>query len=508
MDGFFDNLGAGLAAVAGVTPLLMIAVGVAAGIVIGVLPGLSPAIGVALMLPATYGLAPEPALMLLVSVYLAANYGGSITAIAINTPGTPGAVATTFDGYPLTRKGKPRLALDTSLWASFFGGLVGAIALILFAVPLADVALELSSYEYFALAAFGLTVIAALAGEDPAKGFIAAALGLLFVTVGYDTQLPFSRFDLGLPELADGIPFIPALIGLFALGEVFHRVEVAGRDRAAAAEADAPEGADRLTGARLWSLKRVMLKSSLLGTLIGSVPGAGGTVATFIAYNEAKRTSRKPEDFGEGSLEGIAAPESANNASVGGALIPLMTLGIPGSASTAVLLGALMIHRLAPGPQLFEAEPGLVYGVFLSLFVANAFMLLFGRLGARLWVRVIAAPREILYPLIVALSVIGSYSVESSLFHVALCVGFGVLGWILKRADYPTAPVVLGLVLGRMIEENLTLSLVKGGWAGFLDRPVALVLLALTVLAFALPAVRRARRRRDAKARSHPAESS
>ncbi|PIE20056.1 MAG: C4-dicarboxylate ABC transporter permease [Proteobacteria bacterium] len=501
MEGLVDNLAAGLAAVAGVTPLAMIAVGVAAGIAIGVLPGLSPAIGVALVLPATYGLAPEPALMLLVSVYLAANYGGSITAIAINTPGTPGAVATTFDGYPLTRRGQPRLALETSLSASVFGGLVGAVALVLFAAPLAEVALHLSSYEYFALAVFGLTVIAALAGQDPAKGFMAAALGLLLVTVGYDTQLPLSRFDMGVAELSGGVPFVPALIGLFALGEVFFRVEVAARERAspapAATVATAGAGEARLTRRRLWGLKGVMMKSSLLGTLIGSVPGAGGTVATFIAYNEAKRASREPETFGGGSLEGIAAPEAANNASVGGALIPLMTLGIPGSASTAVLLGALMIHRLAPGPQLFEAEPGLVYGVFVALFVANAMMLVMGRLGARLWLRVIAAPRALLYPLIVALAVVGCYFVERSLFHVALGLGFGVLGWLLKRADYPTAPVVLGLVLGRMIEENLTLSLVKGGWAGLLDRPVALMLLGLTALAIAIPLIRRTRRGRS-----------
>jgi len=488
--GVFNDLWLGLQEFGHFMPIMMMFVGVIIGIMVGVLPGLSPSIGVALMLPVTFGLDPISALVLLVSVYLSSNYGGSITAIAINTPGTPGAVATTFDGYELTKQGKPLHALKTSLTASTIGGLVGTIILILFSVPLATLALSFESYEFFALGVFGLTIISSLAGKSPLKGFISSGIGLLLITIGFDTELPFSRFSMGIPDLADGIEFIPALIGLFALGEIFYSIEK-GDNLKKAAQAKKVDLSQTLPVKQLLKLKTLMLKSSVIGTLVGCIPGAGGTIATFIAYDNAKSSSKNPEKFGKGSLEGVAAPEAANNGSVGGALVPLLTLGIPGSASTAVLIGALMIHKLNPGPELFDKEPGLVYGVFISLFFANIFMFFVGLLGNKVWIKIIAAPKSLLYPIILALSFIGSYFIQNSVFDVGICIAFGILGWFLKRGDFPTAPVVLGLILGKMIEENLRLSLVKGEWIDFFTRPGSLIIILLALVSFFLPYIKK-----------------
>ncbi len=487
--GIFNDLWLGLQEFGQFLPILMMFIGVIVGILVGVLPGLSPSIGVALMLPVTFGLDPISALVLLVSVYLSSNYGGSITAIAINTPGTPGAVATTFDGYELTKQGKPLQALLTSLTASTIGGLIGTIILILFSVPLASLALSFESYEYFALGVFGLTIISSLAGKSPLKGFISSAIGLLLITIGFDTQLPFSRFSMGIPDLADGIAFIPALIGLFALGEIFYSIEKGGSlESQKTAKVNL---SDKLSWKELFKMKYLMLKASVIGTLVGCIPGAGGTIATFIAYDNAKSGSKHPEKFGKGSLEGVAAPEAANNGSVGGALVPLLTLGIPGSASTAVLIGALMIHKLNPGPQLFDKEPGLVYGIFISLFFANIFMFFVGLLGNKLWIKIIAAPKSLLYPIILALSFIGSYFIQNSIFDVGICIAFGILGWLMKRGDFPTAPVILGLILGKMIEENLRLSLVKGEWLDFFTRPGSLIIIILALVSFFLPYIKK-----------------
>ncbi len=489
----------GLIEIFSLTTLLMIIIGVIIGICVGVLPGLSPSIGVALFLPLTFYLSPTNALVLLVSIYLSSNYGGSITAITINTPGTPGAVATTFDGYELTKKGKPGLALGTSIFSSTVGGIVGTIILILFTRPLAAIALRFESYEYFALGVFGLTIVSTLSSKNTLKGFIASALGLLIVTIGFDSQLSFSRFSFGWSELQDGISFIPALIGLFALGEIFYSIEKAKKDKWVSQTLS--KEVPKLK--QYWKMRKVILKSSVIGTLIGSIPGAGGTIATFIAYNEAKRSSKHPEEFGTGSLEGVAAPEAANNGSVGGALIPLLTLGIPGSASTAVLLGALMIHRITPGPNLFQSKadgghPEIIYGLFISLLIANVFMFFLGRFGNKLWIRITGVSKNIVFPIIIALSFIGSYFLEGSMIDVVFCFGFGLLGWLLRRNDFPTAPVVLGLILGRMIEENLRLSLVRGPISLFLGRPISIVILILAIVSFIWPFLKAKKNKKEA----------
>lgn len=481
-----SNLIDGFGYLAGWMPIMVILAGVIFGIMAGVMPGLSPSIGVALLVPFTYGMDPLLALILLAAVYSASNYGGSITAIAINTPGTPGAVATSFDGYPLTKQGKPGLALGISIISSTAGGIIGTIILILFSVPLAKFTLKFGPPEYFSLALLGLTIVSSLSSENYLKGFIATAIGLLLTTFGMDPFTGYLRFTFGVAELADGFTFIPALIGLFALGEVFINLEKFDPVKKAV---------QKLSGKlptlkEVWSLKRIIAQSSLLGTLIGTVPGAGSAIATFIAYNEAKRTSKHPEKFGHGALEGVAAPESANNASVGGALVPLLALGIPGSASTAVLIGALLLHGLVPGPELFIKHADIVYGLFASLLLANVFMLVLGIFGRHLWVKIISASKAILYPIIMALSFIGSYSVNNSLFDVGTCLGFGVLGWILKRYKYPTAPVVLGLILGFMVEANFRRTMIMGDASIFFTRPFSLIMLTLAIASFGYPIIK------------------
>ncbi len=482
----FNHLLDGINLLIGWEPILIILIGVMLGILVGVLPGLSPAMGVALLVPFSYGLPPLYALILLVSLYSAANYGGTITAIAINTPGTPSAIVSTFDGYPLTQRGEPGKALGTSVVASTVGGFFGTIVLIFFSVPLAKAALSFGPAEYFALAIFGLTITSSLSTGNYVKAFIATLIGLLLNTVGMDPFTGYLRFTFGIPELADGFNFIPALIGLFALGEIFLKLEKGW---------EVKKGLQKLSDKmpkfkELWKIKRAILQSSILGTLIGVVPGAGATIAAFIAYNEAKRGSKHPEEFGKGSLEGVAASGAATSGSVGGALVPLLTLGIPGSAATAVLIGALVLHGLTPGPELFKGDAPIVYGIFASMLIAYSAMFFFGFLGNQLWIKIIKAPKSVLYPIILAIAFIGSYSVGNSMFDVWSCFGFGILGWLLRRNGFPTAPVILGLILGFLAETNFRRALLMGDATIFFTRPISLILLILAAASLFYPIIK------------------
>jgi len=477
------HLISGFAALFHWTPLAIILGGVLMGILVGVLPGLSPAMGVALLVPFSYGMSPLNAMIMLVALYSAANYGGTITAIAINTPGTPSAIVSTFDGYPLTKRGEPGRALGASVMASTVGGILGALVLVFFSEPLAKAALHFGPPEYFALAIFGLTIISSLSRGNYIKAFIATLLGLLLNTVGMDPFTGYLRFTFGIPELADGFSFIPALIGLFALSEIFLSIERADKTK---------QLMKKISGKmpklkEMWAIKRAILQSSFLGTAIGVVPGAGATIAAFIAYDQAKKTSKQPESFGDGALEGVAASGAATSGSVGGALVPLLTLGIPGSAATAVLIGALMLHGLTPGPELFKNKALIVYGIFASLFIAYFFMLFLGILGNQLWIKIISAPKALLNPAILAIAVIGSYSVGNSMFDVWSCLGFGFLGWLLRRYDFPTAPVILGLILGFLAETNFRRALLMGNGSIFFTRPVSLAMLILALLSLFWP---------------------
>ncbi|TVQ28238.1 MAG: C4-dicarboxylate ABC transporter permease, partial [Wenzhouxiangella sp.] len=476
----FESLLGGLGTVVALAPLLTIVAGIVLGILIGAMPGLSPSMGVALMVPFTYGMSPTLALILLVGIYIGSSYGGSITGIMVNAPGTPSAVVTAIDGFALTRQGKPALALGTSIVASSVGGMFGTLILILFSVPLAAAAVRFHPSEYFAFALFGMATIATLAGDKWGKAFIAMMVGLLIATVGTDPISGAERFTFDKTALSDGFMLIPALIGIFALSEVFRGIEK-GEMRL--------EKLGKVTDrwprfAHYWKLKWVTLRSGAIGTLVGVFPGAGATIGSFISYGLAKRFSRHPEQFGQGSPEGVTASEAADSGSVGGAMVPLLALGIPGSATTAVLIGAMMIHDLTPGPQLFIRNPEMIYAIFAAMLIAQFVLLIVGMAGGRLWVMVAHIPKELLYVLITMMALIGSYAVRNSLFDVFACLGFGLLGWILRRYGYPLAPVILGLVLGSIAETNFRRAIMMDGFSVFFTRPLTLTLILLALASF------------------------
>lgn len=478
-----ESLAFGFGTLMGWQPILVIVVGVAVGIVAGAMPGLSPSTAVALLVPFSYTMSPALAVILLVSIYIASNYGGSITAVLINTPGTPAAAATAIDGFPLTMKGQAGKGLGMSLIASTLGGIFGTIILIMFAVPLAKLAIKFHPADYFALAIFGLTTVGSLGGGNVAKAMVAVLVGLLINTVGLDPISGVSRFTFGASQLYDGFNVIPALIGLFALSVVFTEFEK-GKLKSRMIER-VSKGFPTL--AETWKSRMTIVRSSVLGTVIGIFPGAGATIASFISYSIAQRTSKQPETFGKGAMDGVAASEAANSASVGGALVPLLALGIPGSATDAVLMGALQLHDITPGPLLFQTHPEIVYGIFAASIVANVIMLGMGYYGVRYFARVVEVPPAVLYPMIMAISLIGAYAVRGSLFDVGACFGFGLLGWIFKRYGYPVAPIVLGIVLGGMLERNFRRAILMDGPTVFFTEPLSAVMLSVALALFVWP---------------------
>jgi putative tricarboxylic transport membrane protein len=480
------NLSGGFAIMFTPTAIFLCLLGVFAGITFGAIPGISPSMAVALLLPMTFRLEPVLGMVLLLGCYKGANYGGSISAVLINTPGTPSAAVTAFDGYPMAKNGRVGEAMGISLYASVIGGLIGTVVLILFATPLANVALKFWPSEYFALTILGLTTVATLGGKNWQKALVAVVFGLLLNTVGMDPIAGTRRFTFGQVRLLDGFSLVPAIIGLFALGELFYNVENYAKGQKFDKLAyKLPKISYYLT---VW---KNIVRSAVTGTIIGIFPGAGGTIASFIAYDVEKRFSKNPDLFGKGSPEGVAAAESSNSASAGGALVPLLALGIPGSATAAVLLGSLLVHGLNPGPEMFVKEPALVYGMFASMFMANAFILLVGILGAPLFVRVTDLPKTILYPLIFVFAIVGSFAVSSSLYPVVVCVAFGVIGWLFRRYGFPCAPIVLGIVLGSLAELSFRQALMIGGIESFYNRPLTLIMLAIAVAAVAAPIIKK-----------------
>lgn len=459
---------------------LLMSAGLIAGIFVGALPGLTATMGVALLVPLTYWLEPVPAMMVLLGVYVGAMYGGAIPAILIRTPGTPAAAATAFDGYPLAQQGRAGAALGMACITGVIGGVFSTLVLMFASPAVAQFALKFGPPEYFALAVFGLTIIASLSAHSLAKGLLMGVFGLLLATVGMDPITAVPRFTFGRQELLDGIPFIAVLIGVFALAEVFYQVS-----RKEEKQVPVEQWGGVLPTAQ--EMKQVMPATSLScvsGTMLGALPGVGGDVAAFVAYDHAKKLSKTPERFGEGSMEGLAAAECANNSVTGGAMIPMLTMGIPGDSVTAVLLGAMMMHGLKPGPELFQKEADLVGAIFMGLLIANLLVLPIGLLGAKLFAQTMRLPRQYLLPLIIVLCVIGAYAINNSFFDVGIAFLFGLIGWWLKRWDFPLGPLVLGLILGKMVEENLRRSLILSGGSPliFLTHPIALVLLLCAVL--------------------------
>lgn len=466
----------------------LILLGTVSGMLIGALPGLTATMGVALLIPFTFGLPIEQGIGMLLGIFCGAICGGTISAILIRTPGTPAAAATVLDGYPLNQQGQAGRALAMAIFASFAGGFSGAIIMTFASPQISKIALQFSAPEYFGLAVFGLSIIISVSGNSIIKGLIAGFFGMLIATIGLDPTSGFPRFTFGIIDLFEGPAFIPTLIGLFALSEVFKGVEVLyTQEKVKAVKQQLiPSLADIK---RAW---RTIIKSTFIGTFVGAVPGAGSDIAAFVAYGEAKRASKTPENFGRGEINGVAAPESANNACTGGAMIPMLSLGVPGDAVTAVLLGALVIQGLQPGPLLFKDHIDVVYSIFAGMMMANIFMFLVGTLGIRFFVRIISVERSILIPVIFLLSIVGAYSMRNSLFDVGLAVVFGIIGYFMQRYDFPVSPILLSLILGPLAESSLRRALIvsHGDFSILFTRPISATLIVIAVLSIITSAIR------------------
>jgi putative tricarboxylic transport membrane protein len=502
VDGFVQNLQPYL--------LMLVVLGTTSGMAVGAMPGLSATMGVALLVPFTFAMDPTEGLVLLGAFYMGAIYGGAFTAILVNAPGTPSSISTSFDGYPMTRQGRSEEAIVGATMGSLVGGLVGVVALIFLAPPLADFSLRFGPQEYFWVAMFGLTIIASLASGSLLKGLIGGLLGLLIATIGIAPVGGDVRFTFGSPTLQGGVPLIPALIGLFTIPEVIRLIARRGR------EAEMID-ADRATS-NVWSAIRDifsrpvnLLRSSVIGTFVGILPGAGGSVANLVAYNEAKRASKHPERYGKGEVDGVVASESANNATVGAGFIPTLTLGVPGTPPDAIILGVLLLQGLRPGAQLFTTSGELVYTFIVALAFSAMMMVPVGLIAGRALQRgVVALPARYLAPGIVVLTIVGAYAIRNAVTDVMLMLLIGLVGYLLASAGFSPAPIVLGLILGSIAETGLVQGVLTSAgsptpWTSFFTRPISLVLIALSLLSALWPVYREVRHRRSAAAVATPA---
>ena len=462
-------------------------VGVFIGTIIGVLPGIGPSAGIALLIPVTYGMDPTSALIMMCGIYYGTKYGGSTTAILIRTPGEAASVMTSLDGYAMAQKGRAGAALAVSAIGSFIAGTIGVVALTLFALPLASMALKFGPAEYFCLMLFAMTAVSSLTGKSPAKGMLATILGLMIATIGIDLQSGQPRYTMGIPEFQDGVGFIVVVVGLFAMAEVFRGLEQVHKGTA-------PEMI-KISG-KLWLTKEEWKRSigpiwrgGIIGFVIGVLPGAGGTIASIMSYTTEKRLSKHPEEFGKGAIEGVAGPEAANNSDTAGALVPLLTLGVPGGGATAVLMGAFIMYGIQPGPLLFEKRPDLVWGLVDSMYIGNIMLLILNLPLIGLFVRLLYIPSAILYPLIVAISVIGTYAINGSMLDLYMILGFGIVGYIFDKVDIPVAPLVLSLVLGGIMEQSFRQAMTISGAdpAIFVKSGISMTLIALSVISISLP---------------------
>ena len=470
--------------------LMMCALGVVLGTVVGVLPGLGPPATIAMLLPLTFKLEPTGALIMLAGIYYGAKYGGSTTSILLNVPGESASVVTCLDGYQMARKGRAGAALGMAAIASFIAGTFSIVMLMLVAPPLAQLSLAFSSPEYFALMVFGLTLVVLLAGASLTKALLALFVGLWIASMGTDLFTATSRFTFGQVELIGGIDFIIVAIGVFAVGEVLGNIE----PRNPAAALPVPKGLRNLLPTRedFRRCRFAFVNGSLVGFVIGILPGAGSTIASFLSYGIEKGVSRHPEEFGHGAIEGVAAPEGANNAETGGSLVPLLTLGIPGSGTTAVLLAALILWGFKPGPLFIQDSPTLFWGLVASMFIGNLLLLLLNLPLVAVFAQLLKVPTYAMFPLILGVSIVGVYAGASSLFHLGLLALFGLLGYGMRKLDYPTGPLVLGLVLGDPMEKALRQSLMmSSGEISILFRPIPSVLLALAALLLLVPLFRK-----------------
>lgn len=460
--------------------------GVALGIIFGALPGLTAAMGVALLIPLTFGMPAIEAFSALLGMYCGAIYGGCITAILVGTPGTVSAAATMLEGPSLTARGESRRALQMATWASFIGGMFSALVLVTVAPLLAKAAMSFGAPEYFAVAVFGLTVVSSLSTGNMLKGMISAFIGLFLATIGLDPITGDLRNTFDNPNLFSGLSLVPVLVGLFAMSQVIVTVEDVFRG------VTLKGGNLSSKGLSLRDMKDNVvnfLRSSVIGTLIGIVPATGVSAATFMAYGEAKRFSKHPEMFGKGAIDGIAATESSNNAVCGGALIPLLTLGVPGDIVTAIILGALMIQGLTPGPLLFVEHPVTVYGIFAAFIIANVLMLILGLIAIRGSNKIIAIPSGVLMPIVVTLCAVGGYAVNNNMFDLLIVAIFGVVGYFMIKCDIPQPPMLLAMILAGIAETNFrrALSISQNDYSIFYTSPVAMCILAVSLFVLIKP---------------------
>ncbi len=485
----FELLGAGILSILQLKYLLPLFLGTLAGVIGGALPGVTITMTIIVVLPFTYGLDPLQGLAAMTGVYVGGSAGGLITAVLLGIPGTPSAIATTFDGHPMAKKGEPGRAIWLGIWASFFGGLLGGAFLVFATGPLARIALQFGPWEFFALFVFALSMVAGLVESSLAKGLVAGGLGLIVTILGNDPVMGQKRLTLGIPMLEGGIDFLPVLIGVFAFAQIMSEVERMGGARALGQAVDRSLS---LAVSHIRTIGEILLRpflllwSSFIGVLIGVLPAIGGSAASMFAYDQAKKLSKRPQAFGSGIPEGIIASESSNNANVGGSLVTIMAFGIPGDAVTAVMLGALTIHGIQSGPLFIQQNPQLAYGIFAAYLIAHPLMVLIVALAARFMLRVVSVPKAALFPVVLVLCVIGAYALNNTMANVYILLAFGLVGYAMVKFGFPLAPFILGVILGDQIEINLIRAIMTDAnpWL-FLTRPISGALLALSAASLA-----------------------
>lgn len=482
----FSGLMSGFEVAFSLEGLLFVFIGVFVGTFIGMMPGLGPISAIAIMIPITYSMDPSIALVMMAGVYYGAIFGGSSSSILLNAPGVAGTVATAFDGYPMAKQGKAGKALAIAAIASFTGGTVSVVLLMLFTPLLSAVAISFGPAEYFALMFLGLTAIASLADGSAIKAFISATLGFMVVTIGIDAQTGTSRFTFGNPNLLEGIDFLVVALGLFALAEVCTLI----LNRNEKDDGQSKNiGSLRLSKQDVKDMSGPVSRQSFLGFIIGVLPGAGATIASFIAYITEKKIAKNPEDFGKGSIKGLAAPEAANNAATSGAFVPLLSLGIPGSGTTAVLLGAFLVLGVQPGPLLVQDRPEIFWGIIASMYVGNIILLVLNLPLIPYISKILKIPRPLLISLVIIFSLIGVYAISFNTFDLYMLLAFGVIGFFMRMFSFPAAPFILAFILGGMMEQAFrqTLTISNGSLGIFLDKPIALSLIGVGLLTILFP---------------------
>jgi putative tricarboxylic transport membrane protein len=475
--------------------LLYCFIGVFIGTLIGVLPGIGPTATISLLLPATFKVTPVSAVIMLAGIYYGAQYGGSTTSILVNIPGEAASVVTCLDGYQMARKGRAGPALGIAAFGSFIGGTLSVVGLMIIAPPLASVSLKFGPPEYFSLMCLGLTILVYLASGSIIRAFMMAAFGIIIGCIGQDPGTGSPRFVFGVTDLLDGIGLAPLVMGLFGISEVFLNIEQALAKR----EIFDTKIKNLMPNLQDWkdSIKPIF-RGTILGFFLGILPGGGAVISSFTSYAVEKKFSKHPEKFGKGAIEGVAGPETANNAATGGAFIPLLTLGIPPNVVMALLLGALMIHGVTPGPLLIQRHPEMFWGVVASMYLGNAMLLVLNLPLIGIWVQVLKVPYKILFPLILFFCLIGAYSINNSTFDVGIMLVFGVLGYLMRKYNYEGAPLILAYVLGPMFENSLRQSLLisKGSFTIFFTRPIAcgaMILTLIMIISSLLPAIKKRR---------------